>query len=500
MILLAAAAVPAAYTQTQVDLKWQTKGSVDFTNAATTKPFKSGAILPATCTVGELFWNTTVPAGANIYGCTAPNNWTAESGSAAGLAGYTEPTTVNNLQGFPVSAAAPASGQALIWSAADNEWEPQSVQQTAGGSGAQFASGLGDFAAVRASNTQVTLTPSATGTAVRCGSSVTTFTRAVTITASAGSLTAGAALYPYVDCSTSPATIRVDTNSAVSQTHLAVTGATLGSANASGYPPDTIPLQKISGGATPDQFDSSPFTDARAYLSTVVLKCGANMVRAANPDGSYTCAMDPTSNLAWSGGVDFSRAAFAKPSRSGASDPATCAEGESYYNSTAHQRRDCIAANTWQAAAGLIAFQPATSAVAIDSGDTAIYASTIAPGSIPPGGCVTVDVAWQAGAVGSGNVTPRLVFGGSSIALYAANNLGDKMSALVDVCNLPGSSNGQQIDKRQVSLSAHGSTGFPDVAAASENTQQAVTVSLTVNGAGSSGFTVSGLWWKITRN
>jgi hypothetical protein len=500
IVLIAAACTPAIYTQTQIDLKSQSKGSVDFTAATATKPLKSGTALPSTCNAGELFWKTNAAPGANIYGCTAANTWTAQGGAAAPLAGYTAPVAVNNLQGFSVSAAPPAAGQALVWSAADNEWEPQTMQAAAAGSGAQFASGLGDFAAVRVSNTQVTLAANPAGTAVRCGGSVTTFTGVVTITASGGALGAGSVLYPYVDCSTSPASIRIDTNSAVSQAKLAIAGASFGNANASGYPPDTIPLQKITGGAIPDQFDSSPFTDARAYLSTVVLKCGANLLRTANTDGSYACAVDPTSSLAWSGAADFSAAAATRPSRAVAAEPATCAEGESYYNLTAHQRMDCTAANVWQAPSGLIAFQPLTSALAVGTGDTVIYTSTLPAGSISPGGCATVDMAWQAAGIGSGNITPKLMFGGSAITLYTANNLPDKMVASIDICNLPGSSNQQQINRKSLILSGHATTGLPDIAAAAVNMQQPVTLSLTVNGAGSSGFTVSGLWWKVTRN
>ena len=40
--------------QTAVDLRTQSK-SVDFTSAATTKPFKSGTVLPAACGVGKRF-------------------------------------------------------------------------------------------------------------------------------------------------------------------------------------------------------------------------------------------------------------------------------------------------------------------------------------------------------------------------------------------------------------------------------------------------------------
>src|ERR1051326_8635237 len=69
--------IPLA-AQTQVDLKTQSK-SVDFQAAAFTKPFKSGTVLPLTCTQGEMFFLTTAPAGNNIYGC--PNGgWVAEGG------------------------------------------------------------------------------------------------------------------------------------------------------------------------------------------------------------------------------------------------------------------------------------------------------------------------------------------------------------------------------------------------------------------------------------
>jgi hypothetical protein len=52
---------------------------VDFQAAAFTKPFKSGATLPVTCTQGEMFFLTSAAAGTNIYGC--PNGgWVTEGG------------------------------------------------------------------------------------------------------------------------------------------------------------------------------------------------------------------------------------------------------------------------------------------------------------------------------------------------------------------------------------------------------------------------------------
>lgn len=69
--------------QTRVNLKNQGTG-VDFANLPTTRPFKTGVALPATCSVGEMFFNSGAPAGQNLVGCTAPNVWTLQSGSSAG--------------------------------------------------------------------------------------------------------------------------------------------------------------------------------------------------------------------------------------------------------------------------------------------------------------------------------------------------------------------------------------------------------------------------------
>jgi hypothetical protein len=73
--------LPAA-AQTQIDLRTQTK-SVDFTAAVSTKPLKTGSVLPATCQVGDMFFNTDATAGANLYGCTAAGTWSVQGGSSA---------------------------------------------------------------------------------------------------------------------------------------------------------------------------------------------------------------------------------------------------------------------------------------------------------------------------------------------------------------------------------------------------------------------------------
>ena len=51
-------------------------------NAAT------GPELPKSCTVGDLFFLTSAPAGANLYGCSKDNTWTVQ-GTSSGSSGFT---------------------------------------------------------------------------------------------------------------------------------------------------------------------------------------------------------------------------------------------------------------------------------------------------------------------------------------------------------------------------------------------------------------------------
>jgi hypothetical protein len=140
-----------------VDLRTQSK-SVDFTGATATKPFKSGTALPSTCGVGEMFNLLNAPPGANIYGCMATNTWTIESGAilptvtgnsgkilstdgnsyiwtnlGGDVTGLLGTETVVQIQGHPVSSAAPSSGQSLIWNSGANQWQPQTPSITIGG-------------------------------------------------------------------------------------------------------------------------------------------------------------------------------------------------------------------------------------------------------------------------------------------------------------------------------------------------------------------------------
>jgi hypothetical protein len=69
--------------QTLVDVRTQTK-NVDFSGAASTIPAKSGSALPASCKLGEMFFNTTNSPGQNLYTCAPANTWTMLVGGGSG--------------------------------------------------------------------------------------------------------------------------------------------------------------------------------------------------------------------------------------------------------------------------------------------------------------------------------------------------------------------------------------------------------------------------------
>jgi len=158
---LLAAAVGCAMAQTRVDLRTQSK-SIDFSGANSTKPMQTGTSLPATCTVGAMFLNTTAPAGQNVYACTALNTWSVEGGATPSTAGNANMVLSNNgnmlqwqavggdasgapgaltvtgIQGRSVSATTPAGGQVLTWNAGSGQWTPNNVPGSGGAYSSSF--------------------------------------------------------------------------------------------------------------------------------------------------------------------------------------------------------------------------------------------------------------------------------------------------------------------------------------------------------------------------
>jgi len=87
---LAAAALLTG--QTTINGGRAVSGAWDASGASTTKPAKSGTVLPASCGVGEQFFNTNATAGQNLYLCAATNTWTQLVGTGGGTV-----STASNL-------------------------------------------------------------------------------------------------------------------------------------------------------------------------------------------------------------------------------------------------------------------------------------------------------------------------------------------------------------------------------------------------------------------
>src|SRR5579875_1006604 len=104
-------AICAAYGQTLINLGTQGR-NVDFSNAPSTRPEKTGTALPATCNPGELFFNTAAPAGQNLYGCSAANTW----GLLGGASGLGDPGShgVVERTGPDTTVAVPAPSGTIV--------------------------------------------------------------------------------------------------------------------------------------------------------------------------------------------------------------------------------------------------------------------------------------------------------------------------------------------------------------------------------------------------
>ena len=202
-------------TPTAIDLRAQSK-NVDFTGAASTRPFKSGTALPSTCSVGEMFYLTNAAAGTNVYGCTAANTWTLEAGT-----------------------------------------------------GAQSASQLSDLAAARTSATTLTIGAScsiATPCNVRFGSAAHAYTSSTSATITAGTGTA----YIYLDPSGN-LTVGHNLTLTCASGCVAAPGVTA-------FPSSSIPL--FTWTATNGAWDATGGTDWRAFQSTANIAAGTGLASA----------------------------------------------------------------------------------------------------------------------------------------------------------------------------------------------------------------------------
>ena len=180
------------------------------------------------------------------------------------VAGDPTTTTVTGLQNRPVSAMEPMAGQALVWNAADSEWQPQNIAAgEAGSTGTQ----AGDLNVERTSATVLTIGAGctvATPCNVRFGQTVYSVKNGATATMAAGN----GIVYIYV---APGGVITVGHNGSVSCSAgcTAVGGITA-------FPADAVPL--FTWNAVDGLWEASGGSDQRAWLSARSINSGTGIV------------------------------------------------------------------------------------------------------------------------------------------------------------------------------------------------------------------------------
>ncbi|MBV9081671.1 MAG: choice-of-anchor D domain-containing protein, partial [Acidobacteriaceae bacterium] len=100
------ALLPAMCQTSKTTINLATQGrNPDFSKLPFTRPVTVGTTLPATCQVGQLFFNSAATAGANLFGCTAVNVWTLESGNGAASTSPGGSTTPSGTPSVSLSTA-----------------------------------------------------------------------------------------------------------------------------------------------------------------------------------------------------------------------------------------------------------------------------------------------------------------------------------------------------------------------------------------------------------
>ena len=103
---LSALLVSGIDAQTTLNLSTQGR-NVDFTNFPYSRPVKTGPSLPASCSTGDLFFNTAAAAGQNLFACIASNTWAQQAGLGdPGSNGVVKRTAANTTAVVPAPTGA----------------------------------------------------------------------------------------------------------------------------------------------------------------------------------------------------------------------------------------------------------------------------------------------------------------------------------------------------------------------------------------------------------
>ena len=365
-MLWAVLVVWIAAGQTQIDLTTQVKNV----------PIKAGASLPGTCAVGQLFFLSSAPTGANLYGCTAVNTWSAQGGQGGASSMMqgtlaSMPTTCTVGQTYFATDA--SAGANLYGCSAANTWTSEGGSQTVDSNGVtvgsrpitNFLTGVGLLSVITDTGTEIniqsaldtavvaTLPGEQTGSSLLCGpTSGTANSYGCSMTPTATAYTVGMVLHwvPDVNGAGGATTLNVDSLGAKSvkqadgATDPWATDIVAGSMREVWY--DGINFRFLGTGSGPVQ---------SVFGRTGAVTAGSGDYTASQVTNA---AATNSSNTFTAGTQDFSGAAHTRPTivaNSSAGLPASCAVGELAFVSGAtagQQIYECSAANTWTQQSG----------------------------------------------------------------------------------------------------------------------------------------------------
>lgn len=323
-------------------------GVVNAGEATRTRPVKVGTAVPGTCTIGDLFYDSDATAGANLFGCTATNTWTLETGGGGGgaisaITGGTEDAVpVGNGTTFTVKVLPSCSGATtdkLLYNSATNTFSCGADQSSGAPAISTVTGGTQDSVPVGNGTTfTVAVLPSCSGaTTDKLLYNSTTNTFSCGADQSAGSpaittVTGGTQDgLPVGNGSTFTVSVVPSCSDTVnskllynSATNAFSCGSDQNSGGGSAYNVGPSGALAIDTVPSPDEID--------IVTSVVPLKASANIWTGANT---------------FFGASKFSM-------RGGTSDPGTCdaTVREMFFNSTTNLLKSCNTTNVWTAISG----------------------------------------------------------------------------------------------------------------------------------------------------
>jgi len=322
LIPLAACLTALGHAQTQVDLRTQSK-SANFTAEVSTSPFQVGTTLPATCSVGQAFFQASAAVGLNLYGCTALNSWTLFSagiilGDVTGTPGA---TVVSKIQGRAVSATVPTSGQSLAWNSSTSSWTPQAVVGTAGPTGPQGPQGPAGSTGSQGSQgatgaTGATGTTGATGPQGATGTTGATGPQGAAGTngAIAHIQNAGTALpveatlnFASGGCTDDPTNSRTDCTGSggIAGVTVDLNGTAQGTQAALNFIAGAGIVQSCVNNAGASRVDCTPSYNSALIPTHDTIHANESYCVSANGTTAYTCSMPDKALTAYSAGQMF---------------------------------------------------------------------------------------------------------------------------------------------------------------------------------------------------